>query len=63
MISLTGCFLPQFAYGLPGSIPPVQDFDPLGFSTKADEDTVKRYRECEIMHGKSCQAKSQKEHS
>jgi hypothetical protein len=45
----------QFAYGLPGSLPPVQNFDPLGFSSKADEETVKRYRECEIMHGKSRQ--------
>ena len=44
----------QFAYGLPGSLPPVERFDPLGFS-KNDEATVRRYRECEIMHGRFAQ--------
>ena len=46
---------PNFAYGLVGSLPPAKNFDPLGFSKKADKDTVLRYRECEIMHGRFAQ--------
>jgi hypothetical protein len=49
------CVYSQFAYGLVGSLPPAGNFDPLGFSAKADEATVRRYRECEIMHGRFAQ--------
>ena len=42
----------KFAYGLPGSLAPAGEFDPLGFATDADLDTVKRYREAEVQHGR-----------
>lgn len=42
----------KFAYGLPGSIDPVADFDPLGFAAGADLDQMKRYREAEAQHGR-----------
>lgn len=34
-----------FACGLPGTLAPVGDFDPLGFAKDADEQTMKNYRE------------------
>ena len=37
---------------LPGAIAPVGFFDPLGFAEKADENTLKRYREAELTHGR-----------
>ena len=37
---------------IPGALPPVGFFDPLGFADKADENTLKRYREAEITHGR-----------
>lgn len=37
---------------LPGALPPVGVWDPLGFSDRADEATLKRYREAEITHGR-----------
>jgi hypothetical protein len=37
---------------LPGALPPVGVWDPLGLSDKADEATLKRYREAEITHGR-----------
>merc|ERR1712032_367856 len=37
---------------MPGALPPMGFFDPLGFAEKADEDTLKRYREAEITHGR-----------
>jgi len=40
------------AIDLPGALPPVGFFDPLGFAEKADEKTLKRYREAEITHGR-----------
>merc|ERR1712087_716358 len=39
-------------YGLPGTTSPLGFFDPLGFSKDADLNTIKRYREAEIMHGR-----------
>ena len=42
----------EFAYGLPGSIDPVPDFDPLGFAANADYEKVKAYREAELQHGR-----------
>jgi len=41
-----------FAYGLPGSLDPVPDFDPLGFTKEKDYETVKAYREAELQHGR-----------
>ena len=37
---------------LPGALAPVGFFDPLGFADKADEATLKRYREAELTHGR-----------
>eukprot|EP00546_Thalassionema_frauenfeldii_P012892 CAMPEP_0178918506 /NCGR_PEP_ID=MMETSP0786-20121207/13866_1 /TAXON_ID=186022 /ORGANISM="Thalassionema frauenfeldii, Strain CCMP 1798" /LENGTH=213 /DNA_ID=CAMNT_0020592227 /DNA_START=325 /DNA_END=966 /DNA_ORIENTATION=- len=37
---------------LPGALAPVGLFDPLGFAEKADANTLKRYREAEITHGR-----------
>merc|ERR1719223_1226648 len=37
---------------LPGALAPVGFFDPLGFAEKADEKTLKRYREAEVTHGR-----------
>jgi len=42
----------QFAWGLPGSLSPVENFDPFGFATDCDLDTMKRYREAETTHGR-----------
>ena len=41
-----------FAYGLPGSLDPVPEFDPLGFAADADLDKIKQYREAELQHGR-----------
>jgi len=40
------------AADLPGALPPVGFWDPLGFAEKADEKTLKRYREAEVTHGR-----------
>ena len=37
---------------IPGALAPVGVFDPLGFGAKADEATLKRYREAELTHGR-----------
>merc|ERR1719251_118654 len=37
---------------MPGALPPAGFFDPLGFAAKADEGTLKRYREAEVTHGR-----------
>jgi hypothetical protein len=37
---------------IPGVIAPTGLFDPLGFAAKADEATLKRYREAELTHGR-----------
>merc|ERR1711906_83094 len=39
-------------YGLPGATSPLGFFDPIGFSRDADLNTVKRYREAEVLHGR-----------
>ena len=36
----------------PGALAPVGLFVPLGFAAKADEATLKRYREAELTHGR-----------
>merc|ERR1711966_18975 len=40
------------ADSMPGSLAPMGFFDPLGFAAKADEKTLKRYREAEVTHGR-----------
>jgi len=42
----------KFAYGLPGSLDPAPEFDPLGFAENADLNQIKKYREAEIQHGR-----------
>lgn len=42
----------KFAYGLPGSLDPVPDFDPLGISENTSLDQMKQYREAETAHGR-----------
>lgn len=42
----------KFACGLPGSIPPISNFDPLDFASRATPDELKRYREAEVTHGR-----------
>ena len=37
---------------IPGALEPVGLFDPLDFGAKADEPTLKRYREAELTHGR-----------
>jgi len=37
---------------MPGVLSPMGFFDPLGFAKKADEATMKRYREAEVTHGR-----------
>mmetsp|Transcript_9270 Transcript_9270/g.18672 ORF Transcript_9270/g.18672 Transcript_9270/m.18672 type:complete len:213 (+) Transcript_9270:186-824(+) len=37
---------------IPGALDPVGLFDPAGFAAKADEPTLKRYREAELTHGR-----------
>lgn len=39
-------------YGLPGALEPLGFFDPLGFSEGQDLNTIKRYREAEVQHGR-----------
>ena len=47
-------FSPNFSdvKTLPGIIAPTGFFDPLGLAAKADEPTLKRYREAELTHGR-----------
>lgn len=40
------------AADLPGALSPMGFFDPLGFAERADEKTLKRYREAEVTHGR-----------
>jgi hypothetical protein len=42
----------KFAYGLPGSLSPVPDFDPLKFTESASLLKIKQYREAETQHGR-----------
>jgi len=41
-----------FAYGLPGALDPVGNFDPFGFAEGKDFETIKQYREAELQHGR-----------
>eukprot|EP00521_Asterionellopsis_glacialis_P008121 CAMPEP_0195288106 /NCGR_PEP_ID=MMETSP0707-20130614/4902_1 /TAXON_ID=33640 /ORGANISM="Asterionellopsis glacialis, Strain CCMP134" /LENGTH=225 /DNA_ID=CAMNT_0040347931 /DNA_START=59 /DNA_END=736 /DNA_ORIENTATION=+ len=50
---LAGVELARFrAEDLAGVVAPLGFFDPAGFSDKADEATMKRYREAELTHGR-----------
>ena len=42
----------EFAYGLPGAANVLGEFDPAGFLEGKDKDTVYKYREAEITHGR-----------
>jgi hypothetical protein len=42
----------KFCYGLPGSVAPLGEFDPLGFCKDRNLEGVKRFREAEVMHGR-----------
>ena len=42
----------KFAYGLPGSLDPKEEFDPLGFAENTDLVQMKTYREAETTHGR-----------
>jgi Chlorophyll A-B binding protein len=46
------CFVQKQIDSIPGALPPVGIFDPLGLASKADEATLKRYREAEVTHGR-----------
>jgi hypothetical protein len=37
---------------LPGALPPMGIWDPLGLAEKADANTLKRYREAEVTHAR-----------
>merc|ERR1719183_975644 len=41
-----------FCAGLPGALPPVGNFDPLGLSNDLSVEEIKRYREAEVTHGR-----------
>jgi len=41
-------------YGLPGVLPPLNWFDPVGFSTGIEKSKLLYYREAEIKHGRIC---------
>merc|ERR1711981_1225319 len=41
-------------YGLPGVLPPLNWFDPAGFTTDIDKDRLLFLREAEIKHGRIC---------
>lgn len=42
----------EFAWGLPGSLDPAPEFDPLGFAENIDLNQIKKYREAELQHGR-----------
>jgi len=42
----------KFAFGLPGSLDPVGEFDPLGIAETTDLVQMKTYREAETTHGR-----------
>jgi hypothetical protein len=50
--SLTFFFAQASIAGMPNAISPLGFFDPIGFAEKADENTLKRYRESELTHGR-----------
>merc|ERR1719253_1303134 len=52
-VAKTSSAKPSFTVdNMPGALAPMGFFDPLGFAEKADEKTLKRYREAEVTHGR-----------
>jgi hypothetical protein len=51
-LSFKSFFAQASSMGMPGAMAPFGFFDPLGFAEKADENTLKRYRESELTHGR-----------
>lgn len=43
---------PNFCDGLPGSLPPAGQWDPLGFTKDISAGDIRRYREAETQHGR-----------
>jgi len=43
---------PKFCDGLPGNTAPMGDFDPFNFLEGKDSNTIKRFREAELTHGR-----------
>jgi len=41
-----------FAWGLPGALEPMGNFDPAGFADGCSLNEMKRYREAEVTHGR-----------
>ena len=41
----------EFANGLPGSLPPFENFDPFQLSASASEETIEWYRSAELKVG------------
>merc|ERR1712084_64255 len=50
--SSTSTSLKMSELNIPGALPPVGLFDPLGFAAKANDATLLRYREAEVTHGR-----------
>jgi len=42
----------KFCAGLPGSLSPLGEFDPVGFTNDLSVQEIKRYREAEVTHGR-----------
>merc|ERR1719498_2058291 len=42
----------EFCYGLPGAIAPAGEFDPANLLDGASQETVYRWREAELTHGR-----------
>jgi len=42
----------EFAWGLPGSIAPIEEFDPLGFAKDIPLQNMLQWREAEVQHGR-----------
>jgi len=42
----------DFCAGLPGATAPMGNFDPFKFTEGKDENTIRRYREAELTHGR-----------
>ena len=42
----------KFCAGLPGSVAPLGQFDPLGLISEFSVEEIKRYRESEVTHGR-----------
>merc|ERR1711957_649220 len=45
---------PKFCAGLAGATGPMGEFDPAGFLKDKDQNTIRRYREAEVTHGRVC---------